>query len=121
MPWAHVVSGGAVYNEIHGALTFQAGHLRIYEILFAIWLIGMLVSLAWYLAQYCKALCRFREMPQEESLLGQEILDAVDGNSSIRVLRSAEGAGQGALWDLLVESPGVPVEEGFEPEHGNSV
>ncbi len=90
VPWAHVVSGGAVYNEIHRALTFQAGHLRIYEILFTIWLIGMLVSLAWYLAQYCKALCRFREMPQEESLLGQEILDAVDGNSSIRVLRSAE-------------------------------
>lgn len=32
-PWAYEVSGGAVYNGIHVALTFKVGSVRIYEIL----------------------------------------------------------------------------------------
>ncbi len=89
VPWARVVWGGAVYNRIFRMLNFRAGSVRIYEILFAIWLIGMLISLVRYLAQYRKALRHFGELPQEESRLGQEILDEVDRNSSIKVLKSA--------------------------------
>lgn len=89
VPWARVVWGGAVYNRIFRMLNFRAGPVRIYEILFAIWFIGMLISLVRYLAQYRKALRHFRELLQEESRLGQEILDEVDRNSSIKVLKSA--------------------------------
>ncbi len=89
VPWVQVVSGGAVYIGIHGVLNFKVGPVRIYEILFAIWLMGMLISLVRYLAQYRKALHHFRELPQEDSRLGQELLDEVDGNSSIKVLKSA--------------------------------
>lgn len=88
VPWAHVVSGGAVYRRIHRALTFKAGPVRIYDILFTIWLIGMLISLGWYLAQYRRAVCYFRELPRKKSGMGREILDEVDGNSRIEVLES---------------------------------
>lgn len=89
VPWVQVVSGGAVYIGIHGVLNFKVGPVRIYEILFAIWLIGMLISLVRYLAQYRKALHHFRKLPQEDGLVGQELLDEAVGNSSIRVLKSA--------------------------------
>lgn len=88
MPWAHVVSGGAVYRGIHRALTFKAGPLRIYEIFIVIWLTGMFVSLGWYLAQYRRAMCYFRKLPLKKSGMGQEILDEVSENSRIEVLES---------------------------------
>ncbi len=89
VPWAHVVSGGAVYNRIFRMLNFRAGPVRIYEILFAIWLIGMLINLALYSAQYHRAMRHFLDLPQKESRMGQEIIDGVDGNRRIKVLESA--------------------------------
>lgn len=89
VPWAHVVSGGAVYNRIFRMLNFRAGSVRIYEILFAIWFIGMLISLTWYLVQYRRAMRYFWNLPQRESKMGQKILDEMDGNSRIKVLESA--------------------------------
>lgn len=51
VPWAHVVSGGAVYNGMYRALRFKTGPVRIYEILFAVWFIGMLINLVLYSVQ----------------------------------------------------------------------
>lgn len=89
VPWAHVVSGGTVYNRIFRMLNFKAGPVRIYEILFVIWLIGMLINLALYSAQYRRAMRHFLNLPRKESRMGQEILDEVDRNSRIKVLESA--------------------------------
>lgn len=89
VPWARVVSGGAVYNGIHNVLYFKANSVRVYEILFAIWFIGTIISLTWYLAQYRRTMCYFQRLPQKESRMGQEILDGVDGNKRIKVLESA--------------------------------
>lgn len=88
-PWAYEVSGGAVYNGIHVALTFKVGSVRIYEILFVIWIIGILISLTVYFIQYCMAMSYFQELPQEESRMGQEIMDGLDKDSRIRVLTLA--------------------------------
>lgn len=88
-PWAYEVSGGAVYNGIHSALTFKVGSVRIYEILVAIWIIGILISLTVYLIQYRRAMSYFQDLTREESRMGQEILDGLDKDSRIRVLRLA--------------------------------
>lgn len=70
VPWAHVVSGGAVYNSIHSALNFEVGSVRIYELFFSIWFVGMVVSLSRYFAQYRRAMRCFQDMPLVKSRRG---------------------------------------------------
>lgn len=88
VPWAHVVSGGVVYNSIHSALNFEVGSVRIYEILFSIWFVGMVVSLSRYFVQYRRAMRCFQDMPLVKSRKGQELLDGMVGKGRVKVLKS---------------------------------
>ncbi len=89
VPWVHEVSGGAVYRGIYNLLAYKVGSLRIYELLCIVWIIGMLINLIGYLIQYRSAMRCFQELPQEESRMGQEILEGLDRSKHIKVLRSA--------------------------------
>lgn len=89
LPWAHVVSGGAVYRGIESLLTYKVRSIRICELLCVIWIIGALYNLARYFMKYYKAMRCIQRLPQEESRAGQEILDGLDRSGRIRVLKSA--------------------------------
>jgi len=89
VPWVHEVSGGAVYRGIYNLLAYKVGSLRIYELLCIVWIIGMLYSLTKYSVKYRRAMRCFQGLPQEESRMGQEILEGLDRSKRIKVLRSA--------------------------------
>lgn len=88
VPWVRVVGGGSVYNRIHSVLNCKVGSLRICEILFAIWMLGAVCSLAGYWRQYRRAVRYFQSLPREESRIGQELLNELDGSGRIKVLES---------------------------------
>lgn len=77
LPWTHVIAGGRIYNAIHKMLVYKINDIRICELLFGLWIIGMLFQLVRYFTRHHKAMNYFREMPQEKSLAGQEIMDEV--------------------------------------------
>lgn len=88
LPWTHVIAGGRIYNAIHKMLVYKINDIRICELLFGLWIIGMLFQLVRYFTRHHKAMNYFREMPQEKSLAGQEIMDEVDRSKRIQVLKT---------------------------------
>lgn len=89
-PWTRVVSGGTVYNTIHDVFFFRIfGFIRLYELLLVIWLIGIAYNLLKNLIEFHNVMRYIRNIPKAENEEGRKILDELDKENRIEVLKTS--------------------------------
>ncbi len=90
LPWTYVVSGGAVYRGIRNVLYCKVGFFRVFELLFVIWIIGILYNLSKYLMQCYRIILYIQSIQKTKSEEVSKILGELDKRKHIEVIKTSE-------------------------------